>query len=562
MMSRITPARWLIGLQSLALVAFTVAAGQSRFEITLHAPQAQPITGRLLVIVTSNKTAEPRLQIGNDNQPPAFGIDVTRLRDGETAVIDDRTLGYPLVSLRDLPAGDYNVQALLNVYTEFHRADGHVIWAHMDQWEGQQMGTSPGNVISDVQTLHLDPRAGFRVRLRLTRVIPPLPPQKDTKWLRYVKIQSKLLSAFWGRPIYLGATVLVPKGYDEHPDILYPVVYKQGHFGQVPFFFDDNPESARHDGRLVEYGLQTGYDFYRSWSADSFPRLIAVTIHHPTPYFDDSYAVNSANNGPYDDAIMQELLPEIETRFRIIRKPYARLLEGASTGGWEALALQLYHAEFYGGTWVHYPDPIDFHRYLLVDIYNDTNAFVAQSPRSPWLVQERPWRRTTEGQLATTLRQVSRLEEVLGTRGRSGYQLEGWESVYAPVGSDGYPKPLWNKLTGTIDRSVAEYMREQGYDLTDYAARNWSRIGPHLQGKIHVIVGDMDDYYLNLAVYRFENFLKSTASPHVDGVFTYGRPMKEHGWHAQTFAEIVRDMATLIKQNAPAGENTTAWSSY
>jgi len=556
-------ARHLAKGLALGMLAAVEVHGQRaparRVRVELQVAQAQPVTGRVLLVFTRRTTSEPRLQIGGDNTPPVFGIDVTSLRSGQTVTIDETVLGYPLTSLRDIPAGEYDVQALLNVYTEFRRSDGHVIWAHMDQWEGQRMGASPGNLHSEVQKVRVAANSGFDVRVPITKVIPPLPPQQDTKWLRYLKIQSKLLTAFWGRPVYLGATVLVPKGYDEHPETSYPVIYKQGHFGQVPFFFNDDPASAPRDRRLVEWGMQTGYDFHKSWDSDAFPRMIAVTIHHPTPFYDDSYAVNSANNGPYDDAIMQELLPAIETKYRIIRKPYARLLEGASTGGWEALALQLYHPDFYGGAWVHYPDPIDFRHYVLVDIYKDTNAFVAVSPGNEWLLQERPWRRTPEGQLATSMRQVSRLEEVLGPRGRSGYQLHGWESVFAPVGADGYPKPLWNKLTGTIDPSVADYMRDHGYDLREYAARNWSRIGPQLEGKIRIIVGDMDNYYLNLAVYQFEDFMKATANPHVEGMFTYGRPMKEHGWHAQNFADIVRDMAAAVRKNAPPGEDTKAW---
>jgi hypothetical protein len=521
----------------------------------------QPVTGRVFVILTKVAAPEPRMQIGSEVQPPTFAAAVDQRPSGDTILIDTTTPGFPLATMRDIPAGDYHVQALLNVYTQFTRADGHVIWAHMDQWEGQDAPISPGNWYSDVRQLHLDPAQGIDLTLALTHVIPPLPSEPDTRWLKHVKIQSPLLSKFWGRPIFLGATVLLPRGYDTHTDVRYPVIYKQGHFGQIPFFFNDDPTSVEGDRYLEAYHLQTGYDFYQSWSSDHFPRFIAVTLHHPTPYFDDSYAVNSANNGPYGDAIMGELLPYLETHFRIIQKPYARLLEGASTGGWEALALQLYHPDFFGGTWVHYPDPIDFRHYLLIDIYRDDNAFVvSRTGRSAWIAAERPWWRSTQGQVGVTMRQVSRLEEVLGTRGRSTYQLEGWESVFAPVGADGYPKPLWNKLTGTIDHHVAEYMRDHGYDLRDYAERNWARLATQLEGKIHMYVGDMDNYYLNLAVYDFEAFMKRTQDPHDGGAFFYGRPMEGHGWHSKTFADLIREMADYVRKTAPAGEPTTDWS--
>ena len=246
----------------------------------------------------------------------------------------------------------------------------------------------------------------------------------------------------------------------------------------------------------------------------------------------------------------------LEKQFRMIAKPYARVAEGASTGGWQTLALQLKHPDFFGGAFVLQPDPIDFRRYQLVDIYTDTNAFVM--PNTQLTTTERPFKRTVEGQVTWSLRQMSLFEEVLGTKGRANYQLEGWEAIYGPVDADGYPKPLWNKITGTIDREVANYMKENGFDLREYAQRNWATLGPKVAHKLHFFSGDMDDFYLNLAVYRFEDFLKSTELGK-NVPFTYGRPMKGHSWHAFTWAEMVRRMAAHVQKNAPPGEDTKAW---
>jgi hypothetical protein len=240
----------------------------------------------------------------------------------------------------------------------------------------------------------------------------------------------------------------------------------------------------------------------------------------------------------------------------MISQPHARILEGASTSGWQTLALQLRNPDFFGGAWVLQPDPIDFSRYLLTDIYEDENAVTIQRGA---LVAERPFRRTVDGQVVWTMRQLSRFEAVLGSRGRSGYQLGAWDAVYGPIGEDGYPRQLWDKLTGVIDRDVANYMRDNGYDLRDYAARNWRTIGPKLAGKLHFYAGDMDDFYLNLAVYQFEEFATSTTSPRSDATFTYGRPMKGHSWHAWTWAEMVRDMAGHIRDHAPDGADVGSW---
>jgi hypothetical protein len=323
----------------------------------------------------------------------------------------------------------------------------------------------------------------------------------------------------------------------------------------MTFSTDPPKDSPQLQRMLQQSGFTTGYDFYQQWISPQFPRMIAVTFQHPTVYFDDSYAVNSANNGPYGDAIMTELIPYIEEHFRIIRQPYARVLTGGSTGGWESLALQVYHPEFFGGTWTFYPDPVDFTRYQMVDIYTDNNAFLAPGYDPP--VPERPAERTDEGQVTTTVRQMSHFEEVMGSHGRSGGQFEAWEAAYGPVGTDGYPKPLWDKLTGRIDPQVAGYMREHGYDLRYYLEQNWAKIGPQLVGKLHLYCGDMDNFYLNLSVYRLEDFLKKTNSPAYGGSFEYGRPLKGHGWHPINQAHLVKMMAAHISANAPAGADGT-----
>jgi hypothetical protein len=378
--------------------------------------------------------------------------------------------------------------------------------------------------------------------------------------VKRIKFQSKLLSNFWGQPIYLGATVLLPKGYDTHPGVRYPVLYDQGHFSlRPPFGFSTIDPRLGEDRQrfLREHHFESGYDFYQKWISEDFPRFIIVTFQHPTPYFDDSYAVNSANNGPYGDALLTELIPYLEEHFRIIREPYARVLSGGSTGGWESLALQVLHPDFFGGTWTFYPDPIDFRRYQLTDIYKDENAFF--EPGHQWLQAERYMERGADGQPKVTARAMSQLEAVLGSHGRSGQQFEIWEAAYGPAGDDGYPKPLWDKLTGKIDHSVADYMRDHGYDLSYDIRTNWPTLGPKLVGKLHLYCGDMDNYYLNLAVYLLEDFLKDTKDPYYAGSFDYGRPMKGHGWQPMTQSALLRLMAEHIIKNAPRGEETSTW---
>ena len=524
-----------------------------RFQVSVPSrTHAAPLTGRVFVILSRHESKDLLKDIGSwEQETPFFGADISALAPGSPATIDADTLGYPLKSLREIPAGDYYVQALVNVYTEFPRSDGHTIWAHMDQWEGQQFNQSPGNLYSAVKKVHLDPAAGYDVPLIADHVIPPNKMPHDTPWVKHIKLQSKLLSAFWGQPIFLGATVLLPKDYDKHPDAHYPVIYEQDHFKLDPPLYMQT-EAPGNDSQWKS----AGYAGFRAWSGDNFPRMIAITFQHPTPYFDDSYAVNSANNGPYGDALMQELIPYLEEHFRILRQPWARVLTGGSTGGWESLALEFYHPDFFGGTWTGFPDPIDFRHYQLTDIYSDSNAF--EAPGFEWVARERPLMRTSEGQVVETVRQMSQLEAVLGSHGRSGQQLEAWEAVYGPVGADGYPVPLWDKRTGVINQKVADYMRDHGYDLRDYAAKNWSKLGPMLTDNVFIWVGDMDNFYLNLAVYDMEDFFKT--HPEAKAHFEYGRPEKGHGWFPWSMAEFVKMMSQHVEAHAPAGTDFKSWN--
>jgi hypothetical protein len=552
------------------------ASGKVEFDISFPASvHPGPITGRVFLFVSKNDKTEPRL--GDD--VVEFGVDVHATNPDELAVVNDATPGFPVSNLKQIPAGDYYVQALLNVYTEFHRADGHVIWAHMDQWEGQDMARSPGNLISESQKVHLDWSAGYKHELRLNKVIPPIEVPPDTEWVRHVRFESKLLSRFWGHPIYIGAIVLLPKGYDAHPDAHFPAIYLQGHFSlEAPFGFATEPDkpgtkswarlreewSAKHlnvpeppddvhyNGSLMN--VESGHEFYQAWNSEGFPRMIAVTFQHPTPYFDDSYGINSANAGPYGDAMMEELIPYVEEHFRVIRQPYARALTGGSTGGWGSLALQVYHPDFFGGTWTFYPDPVDFRRYSGgVNLYEGRNAF-AEEAGHDWLIPERHCSRSHGGEAGMSNRQYSQLASVLGAQDAF---LE-WAN-YTPVGSDGYPKSPWNLTTGAIDRDVVDYMRTHDYDLREYLERNWSRIGPKLVGKLHLYCGDADNFYLNLAVYLLEDFLANTDRPYYAGSFQYGRPLKGHGWQPTTNTELVKEMAGQIAKNAPKTEDTRVW---
>ncbi len=557
---RISCSRIILGALFLAwaLGGVTVAAASTdlRFEVTFPESVVDavqqfnlqvPITGRVYAIISRNDDKELRFQTGYTGVP-IWGQNVYSLAPGEPGVIDDQSFGYPLRSIGDIPPGEYFVQGFINVYTEFKRSDGHTLWMHQDQWEGQHWNRSPGNLYSDVLKMHIDPRESSVVKIECNHVIPPVEIPSDTKWVKRIKFQSDILTEFWGQPMYIGATILLPKGYDEHPDVHYPVNYIQGHFSlRAPHGFRmDDPGEDDSRGRR-------GYEFQKYWLSDDAPRMIAVTFQHPCPYFDDSYAVNSPNVGPYGDAIMNELIPRLEENFRMIKKPYARVLSGGSTGGWESFAYQLYYPDFFGGTWTGCPDPIDFRRFQIQNIYEDPNMYYTEYE---WLKVEIPETRSTDGDISFMMKDRCYYELAIGDKDRSGLQWAIWEALYTPVGADGYPMPMWNWLTGEIDREVAEEWKK--FDLGLYLRENWSWLGPKLVGKLHLYAGDMDNAYLNLGVVLVEEFLESTKEPYYHGVVEYGDG-GGHCWMPRG-AELFKLFEAHISKNAVvAGDDPSKW---
>jgi hypothetical protein len=532
--------------------------------------------GRLMLLLSKDDSSEPRFQIsdGPDTQL-AFGMDVEGWKPGaEISMKEGEVFGYPVQGLADLPEGEYIAQALLNRYETFNLKDGRVLKLPPDQGEGQQWNRKPGNFYSEPVTVQIG--AGTEpASLTLNQEIPPITPPEDTKYVKHIKIRSKMLSEFWGRDVYLGAHVLLPDGFDEHPEAQYPLMIFHGHFPSDFGGFRTTPPdstmepeySARFD--LEGYNItrqQEAYGFYKKWTGPDFPRYLIIEIQHPTPYYDDSYAVNSANQGPYGDAITHELVPYIEKKFRGLGKEWSRYLYGGSTGGWEALAAQVKYPEEYGGTFAACPDPIDFRAYTAVNIYDDENAYYLDSrfKKTP-----RPGHRDYLGHISSMLVDMNKRELALGTKSRSGQQWDIWEATFSPVGPDGYPARIWDKKTGEIDHEVAEYWKEN-YDLRYILERDWAKgLGEKLKNKIHVYVGDMDNYYLNNAVYLMEDFLESTTDPYYGGEVDYG-DRAEHCWNGdQELPNAISRLnyntmylpkiLKLIEQQAPPGADLSSW---
>lgn len=536
--------------------------------------ESQRLDGRLLVMLSTDPKAEPRFQITDGPETQlVFGLDVDGLAPGTPAVVDASAFGYPVRSLRDVPPGTYTVQALLHRYETFRRADGHVVKLPMDRGEGQQWNRAPGNLYSTPAQVTVGPDATIDVTL--DKIIPPIPPPTTTRYIRHERIRSEKLSAFWGRDMYLGAHVLVPHGFDEHPEARYPLMIDHGHF---PHTFEGFREEPPDPGLAPDYSARFGisgynryqqqaaHDLFKEWTSPAFPRVLIIQIQHPTPFYDDSYAVNSANAGPWGDAIVEELLPYIEQKYRGIGQGWARFMYGGSTGGWEALAAQVFYPDAFNGAYAACPDPIDFRAYTVVNLYEDANAYYLESR---WKKTPRPGHRDYLGHVSATLEEMNLRELALGAKTRSGQQWDVWEATYSPVGADGYPKRIWDKVTGTIDKEVAAYWRER-YDLVHIMKRDWDKgLGAKLEGKVNLYVGDMDNYYLNNAVYLAEDFLRGTQTPAFGGEVLYG-DRAEHCWNGDptrpNYASRLRyhqmyvpKAVARMQKTAPPGADLRSW---
>ncbi len=481
-----------------------------RFEVTRDKARTEGLeNGRLLVVIGAKGSARPvfdAIHTGIDADP-VLGHDAAGFTPGKTVTLDASAAIFPIASLAKLPAGDYAVQALFASNRDLRSLD------------------SAGNLFSDPVAVHLDPARGGTIKLLLNHAAPPEAMPKDTESVKYIKLQSKLLTAFHGRPIFLRAGLILPRDFAQEPVRRYPLRVHIGGF------------ATRYTA--VDRMMREGSSFRRLWAADDAPHFLTLQLDGDGP-FGDPYQVNSANNGPYGDAVTQELLPYVEGLYRGVGQPYARVLDGASTGGWVSFALQVLYPDFFNGTWSSSPDPLDFRAYQLIDIYKDKNAYLNAYGF------ERPSERTIQGETRFTMRHEVQTENVRGdgdSYAYAGGQWGAWNAVFSPRNADGKPALLWNPQTGALDPAVAEQWKK--YDLRLYMEANWKTLAPKLRGKIHLWVGDADNYFLNNAVHLLDVSLAKADPPFV-GEIVYG-PGKGHTWYGITDRQILDQMATATK---------------
>ncbi|MGP8250959.1 MAG: alpha/beta hydrolase-fold protein [Terracidiphilus sp.] len=564
-----------ISTAAAALFLASCLTHAQRIEVTV--PATAPLHGRLILVFAKNASPEPRMQMEETyTSAQAFGVDADGVAPGQPLVVDAKTFGYPRRSLADLDAGDYQVQAVFNVYEQFHLASGKTVWLPPDKGEGQHWNSKPGNPYNKPVKIHFDPKSPDAIKLTLDQVIPPIEgTDRDpmviaakspaAKWLKYMRFKSDALSKFWGRDVYLGAWILLPDGFDEHSDAKFPVVVYQDHFN--PGFRFLSIKQIPPDPKSPGYARQkSSYEFFQDWTSGRLPRVILIYVQNANPYYDDSYDVDSANVGPYGTAINHELIPAIEKQYRGIGEGWARATYGGSTGGWEAIATQVFYPDLYNGAYVACPDPVDFHAYQNIDLYNDANAFARKGAfgEIPIAADRKP-----DGTVIALAGSEYAYEYVLGTHGRSTEQWDIWQAVFSPAGDDGYPAQVIDPVTGAIDKKVVAYWQDH-YDLTAILKRDWPTLGPKLEGKLHFTVGDGDTYFLNNAVHLLQDELDATRNPHSDATFQYG-PRMPHCYtggpaeytmqqnNADWTQRVLPLMVAHMLATAPAGADVKSW---
>ncbi|KAI2487838.1 hypothetical protein Ptr902_01971 [Pyrenophora tritici-repentis] len=475
---------------------------------------SSPTDGRIVLIFAPNGTDPLEDTDVTTSKNKIYGKNVYQFgpktavvfSDGGSDDAESGVFGWPNVSLSDVEPGTYNVQGFLTRYERVTRSDGSIVNVRFPCGDGAPNVNGFGSLVTSVTKVVV---FGGSQKLELTfnnvTTVDGLTGKEiggcnqgnyaDTERLKYVKIHSKKLSKFWGRDMFIGANVVLPAGYNNQTR--YPVIYHQNHW-------------AGADGA---YGYGTNKKFTAAWNAGEIPatnktaarpapKFIMVSFRHESPYYDDSYAVNTANLGPYGDAINDELIPYIEERFKTIRAPYARIQDGGSTGGWESIANVIYRPDLFGACFSSYPDSLDFHRHQDIELYTASNAY--QRADGSFVPSIRTHVNGTEV-VEATVAQENHWELSFGTSSRSFNQWDVWNAVFGVQGYNNYPLEPWDKVTGEIYQEAVEHWKP--FDLSNYVVSNFNssrNLGTALAGRIFVYVGTWDNYYLNEGVMEFQ----------------------------------------------------------
>lgn len=465
MIEAMTPRRKiLLILAVLAAWCPAVSAGEPlRFRVRLDPSVTdQPVRGRLFVFL-SERSPQPRFGPDWFRPEPFFGRDVEGFEPGASRQIDEQSDGFP-APLSRLRPGEYRVQAVL----------GHSFYV-------PQPGTAPGNFYSNVVTARLEPDRSGTVELLLDRVVEPqrLP---ESRWVEELTLRSDLLSNYHGREVLEPAAVALPISYYRQPERRYPVVYV------IPGFGGSHRDLARP---------------YVNGPPPPGPgevEFIRVLLSGQCQWGHHVFA-NSATNGPRGDALVQEIIPAIDRKYRTVAASTARFVTGHSSGGWASLWLQVNYPDTFGGVWSLAPDPVDFRSFQQINLYAEGPLSFYHDPSGA----PRPIARHG-AEPVLWYEPFVHMDDTL----KRGGQFRSFEAVFSPLGPDGLPRKICDRQSGRVDPEIARAW--QAYDVRLLLERNWKTLGPKLGGKLHIIAAGLDTFYLEDSVRLLAGTLRQLGS--------------------------------------------------
>ncbi|GGO94303.1 alpha/beta hydrolase [Stakelama pacifica] len=472
-------------MRSLAAAALLLIAAappvyaQTDVSVSVAPGLGETHSGRLLIFAEKvAPDAKPQEEVDtsafNPTGTAVAGREVTDFRPGTPALIGTGTDAFP-TPFAELPAGTYRFQAVLDP-------------DHSYAYAGRDAGDLVSPVVQAslpgaVPVLTLDkalPKTDFDAVLARYPEDLRAAVDQGLKSVRPVDFQSTVMTRFWGRPTAIHGWVALPPGYNPNGKATFPTVYSDGGFGS-------SLDSAKMSAAMMAHRMATG----------EMPPMIWVYLDHHIATGTHEFA-DSKNNGPWGTALVTELIPALERQYRMDGRASSRFLTGHSSGGWSTLWLQVKWPKVFGGTWPTSPDPSDFHDFTNVNLYADNANFYHGPDGKPLpLIRDK-------GKAIATTKEFGELEHVLGSYGG---QFASFEWVFSPRCPDGRPCPIFDRATGAVDPKVARYWIDN-YDVAHIVKRDWHAIGPDVKGKLHLIVGTADTFYLDGPAHRLQKVLE------------------------------------------------------
>lgn len=483
--------------QAPAAAATATSEKAGSFSVVLDQSVVRGAYSGRVYVVLSVDPGEPRRRMGDwFGKTQVLAVDVKDAKPGAAIALGESALAFPK-TFADAMGKEYRIQAVAKVNPDCPRP-----------------GEGEGDLYSDV-ALATFAKDGKVLELKLTHEVEAK-PFKETERVKLFEMNSTSLSAFYGRPFTLRASVVLPKGYSSETH--YPAAYFITGFGG--------------DHRSA-FGLLPMLD--RSPAAER----CLIIVPDPTCGLGHSVFADSANNGPWGKALTEELIPAVEKRFHGPADAGARgagsrrYVFGISSGGWSSLWLQVAYPDVFDGVWSHCPDPVDFRDFQRINLYaRGANMYKDEKG------ERRPLARQS-GNVTIWYDDFCRQETVLGPGG----QIHSFEAVFSPR-EHGQPRALFDRTTGNVDLVTAKDW--EPFDINLKIQHDWPTLREKLAGKLHIYAGQIDTFYLEGAVRLLKETLAKLGS-NADVQIIDGMP---HG----IYPGGIKAMFETIDKENPAGK--------